>query len=143
MRAYLTRKDINNPAGQDQNARPTYKDAPTPEDDEVILQTMAEAAAKYSEHDRELRDLVEKLGDYNEALTQKAEIDSRKKSNVPSAMTLPNRIHDLTTADLYNANGDYRAEIEAGDTSAKSRVRGISTTFTMLFVHSHQGQKVS
>ena len=113
MRAYLTRKDINNPAGQDQNARPTYKDAATPEDDEVILQTMAEAAAKYSEHDRELRDLVEKLGDYNKALSQKAEIDSRKKSNVPSAMTLPNRIHDLTTADLYNANGDYDAEIEA------------------------------
>ena len=113
MRAYLTRKDIHNPAAQDQNARPTYKDAPTPEDDDAILQTMAEAAANYSEHDRPLRDLVEKLGDYNQALAQNAETDSRKQSNVPSAMTLPNRIYDMTMVDSYDANGDYLAEIGA------------------------------
>ena len=84
VKALVTRKDIKNPA-QDPKARPEYKEDVAIEDDDLIENVMAEAAAQQGEHTKEIMLLFQQLGNY------KAEIDSRKRSNVPAPMTLPNR----------------------------------------------------
>ena len=113
LKALLTRTDTLNPSRQDPNARPSYKADKEVENDEVVMQAMDAAAALQGEHNRYLLDLLKIHGDYASALRAKREIDSRKRSNVPAAMTVPNRCHELTLDDEYNAHGDYEAELEA------------------------------
>lgn len=113
MQAYFTREDTKNPVSQDPNARPTYKAATSILDDDVIAQTLAEAAALQSEHTKQLAALYDVTKDYPEALLEKQKIDSRKKSKVKSAMTLAHRVFDLITEDEYQAHGDYQADLKA------------------------------
>ena len=112
LHALLTRQDINTD-DQDPNARPTYKAPKTVTDDEVLSGIMAEAATLQAEHNKQLAALFSNHQDLTRVLSEKRALDSRKVSNVPSAMTLPNRVFELTTEDEYTAHGDYNAELKA------------------------------
>ena len=113
LQAILTRDDRENPAAADETARPKYKPAPAIDDDDVFQRVMAEAAHLQAEHHKELKALFRQKKDYATALKQKWEIDCRKESNVPAAMTLPNREFHLTCKDQMDANRDLQAELQA------------------------------
>ena len=64
---------------------------------------MAEAARMQNEDNILLRKLYKATENYEKAMKAKAKIDAKKRSNVAAAMTLPNRISDLTQQDKYTA----------------------------------------
>lgn len=113
LHALVTRQKIKISDTQDPNARPTYKAAKTVDDDDVISDIMAEAASLQAGHTKQLLALYRDTKDFTRALFEKRALDSRKESNVPSAMTLPNRVFELTTRDEYTAYNDYHAELKA------------------------------
>ena len=112
LHALLTRQGIKTD-DQDPNARPTYKPVKTVSDDEVLSEIMAEAASLQAGHNKQLAALFNVHKDLTRALSEKRALDSRKESNVPAAMTLPDRVFELTTEDEYTAHGDYHAELKA------------------------------
>lgn len=113
LQALLTRKDVGASSAQDSDARPTYKPAVNIEDDDLISQTLADAAYLHDEHQHVLKKLMGQEKSYSEAMAEKAKLDERKRSNVAAAMTLPDRCHQLTSADEYKADADFDAEIAA------------------------------
>lgn len=50
---------------------------------------------------------------YKKAMKAEATIDAKKRSNVAAAMTLPNRVGDLTQQDKYTAWAHYESELTA------------------------------
>ena len=113
LQSILTRPDFEDPSGGDPNARPEYQAPTVIEDDEVFMQTFDQAIRQEAEHDRTVRALLKVSKNLSVALEQKAEIDSQKKSNVASAMTLGNRMHELTARDTLEAVRDLEAELAA------------------------------
>ena len=113
MQAILTRANFRNPVDQDENARPTYKDAANIDDDDVISRAMAQAATSNNELNAELAQIYRKHEDITKAHEEKKQLQERKRSNVPAAMTLANRMYHLTFDDRINAEKDYEREWNA------------------------------
>ncbi len=66
-----------------------------------------------AEHNEQVRALWSESKDYNQALADKAKVDSRKEPNVPAAMTLANRMFQLSLQDQIDAVTDFESEKEA------------------------------
>ena len=91
MQAYLTQEEITEASGKDKNARPTYKKQSSIMDDDLIMQTMAEAAQLQYDSDALLMRLYQKLENFEQAHEEMQKMNARKRSNVAAAMILPNR----------------------------------------------------
>ena len=109
LQAITTRADFDDPT-QNENERPTYKAPPSLYDDDSFSQALDEVARLQSENQEQLRALFNRCMDQETAVQQKWELDSRKQSNVPAAMTLPNRIFRLTLQDQSDAADEFRVE---------------------------------
>ena len=113
LQAILTRPDFAEASHADPNACPQYQ-APTAfEDDEAFTTAYLEAERLEAEHERTLKAFCDVSKNFSVALQQKAEIDSLKKPNVASAMTLGNRMHELTRRDQLEADKDLVTELAA------------------------------
>lgn len=112
MQAYLTRKVINAPVKDDPN-RPVYKEERSLEDDDLIVQTLAEAARMQNEDNLLLRRLANATDTFEKAMKAKVKIDAKKRSNVAAAITLVNRVGDLTQQDKYTAWAEFESELAA------------------------------
>lgn len=113
MQSYLTRDEITEANAKDKKARPAYKKRSKVEDDDLIMQTMAEASQLQFENDNLLRRLCNKYNNFEQAFEELEKINARKRSNVPASMTLANRCFLLTQEDQYNAFADHGAEMTA------------------------------
>lgn len=112
MQAYLTRKDINAPVKDDPN-RHVYKEERSLEDDDLIVQTLAEAARMQNEDNLLHRRLINATYTFEKAMNARNKIGAKKRANVAAAMTLPNCVGDLTQQDKYTAWAEFELELAA------------------------------
>ena len=108
LQALLRRTDGEDPT-EDEDIRPTYKGASRLKDYDVYNRAMAQVVNDFAEDQRQLRVLLKAHQDMTKALEEKWLLDSKRESNVPAAMTLPNSIFQLVQQDREDAVADYKA----------------------------------
>ena len=94
---------------ENEDARPSYKGPAKVEGYDVFQRSMAQAASAYHEEQKRLRTLARVHDDMTRAIDEKWLVDSKRESNVPATMTLPNRILRLLQQDRQDAMADFRA----------------------------------